>query len=136
MCIDPRVFQAQSAAFILKIPDFAVFLGLKESQSANEEVTTVLGRVNKSTHQARHACRWLVDEASCGRAGFSCFFHDFTNCTVTPQQASGAPALVKLGSQVCGHSDDACLGITGFQQSNPGCPSQAQDRSLHTKLPG
>ncbi|KAJ1484216.1 hypothetical protein T484DRAFT_1894730 [Baffinella frigidus] len=41
---------------------------------------------------------WLVDEASCGRAGFSCFFHDFTNCSVSEATLQSAPPMLSLGA--------------------------------------
>lgn len=40
---------------------------------------------------------WLVDEKTCGRSGFSCFFEDFTSCTASAEQAKAAPSLVSLG---------------------------------------
>ena len=39
---------------------------------------------------------WLVDATSCARAGFSCFFQDFTNCTVSETAAAAARPLLTL----------------------------------------
>ena len=41
---------------------------------------------------------WLVREAECGRAGFSCFFEAFTNCSVTAAERGAAVPLLQLGA--------------------------------------
>lgn len=40
---------------------------------------------------------WLVKQAECGRAGFSCFFEDFTHCSVTAAERAAAIPLLQLG---------------------------------------
>jgi len=40
-----------------------------------------------------------VDEKTCGRGGFSCFFEDFTNCTASEAEAAQAPSLLRVGRE-------------------------------------
>ena len=51
---------------------------------------------------------WLVDEATCGRGGFSCFFQDFTSCSVTAEEAKNAPSLISLGGKGLSPSGNLC----------------------------
>jgi hypothetical protein len=41
---------------------------------------------------------WLVKEEECGRAGFSCFFQDFTHCSVTAEERGASAPFLTLGS--------------------------------------
>ena len=39
---------------------------------------------------------WLVNQHECGRAGFSCFFHDLTHCSVLPEERRSAVPMLQV----------------------------------------